>query len=59
MAILCLYCLIFDRYVLESNHLKKFFDYVQDPNYEVASDATATFKVIVLNFEIAYICFYI
>ncbi|KAL6140237.1 hypothetical protein ACLB2K_058537 [Fragaria x ananassa] len=32
------------RYVLESNHMKKFFDYIQIPNFEIASDAAATFK---------------
>ncbi|OIW04283.1 hypothetical protein TanjilG_00843 [Lupinus angustifolius] len=33
------------RHVLESEHMKKFFEYVQIPNFEVASDAGATFKV--------------
>ncbi|KAJ1415572.1 Mo25-like [Sesbania bispinosa] len=33
------------RYVLESEHMKKFFDYIQMPNFEIASDAVATFKV--------------
>ncbi|KAL6135147.1 hypothetical protein ACLB2K_067375 [Fragaria x ananassa] len=33
------------RYVLESNHMKKFFDYILIPNFEIASDAAATFKV--------------
>ncbi|CAL0315944.1 unnamed protein product [Lupinus luteus] len=32
------------RHVLESEHMKKFFEYVQLPNFEVASDAGATFK---------------
>ncbi|XP_073027454.1 putative MO25-like protein At5g47540 [Primulina eburnea] len=32
------------RYVLKSEHLKKFFDYVQLPNFDVASDAATTFK---------------
>ncbi|XP_019455242.1 PREDICTED: putative MO25-like protein At5g47540 isoform X2 [Lupinus angustifolius] len=32
------------RHVLESEHMKKFFEYVQIPNFEVASDAGATFK---------------
>ncbi|KAK9285509.1 hypothetical protein L1049_024703 [Liquidambar formosana] len=32
------------RYVLESEHMKKFFDYIQIPNFGIASDATATFK---------------
>lgn len=26
--------------------MKKFFDYIQLPNFDVASDAAATFKVI-------------
>lgn len=34
------------RYVLESDHMKKFFDYIQLPNFDIASDASATFKVI-------------
>ncbi|CAN6459933.1 unnamed protein product [Victoria cruziana] len=32
------------RYVLESEHIKKFFDYIQLPNFDIASDASATFK---------------
>ncbi|KAE9596426.1 hypothetical protein Lal_00048740 [Lupinus albus] len=32
------------RHVLESDHMKKFFEFVQIPNFEVASDAGATFK---------------
>ncbi|XP_057765551.1 putative MO25-like protein At5g47540 [Salvia miltiorrhiza] len=31
-------------YVLQSAHMKKFFDYIQLPNFDVASDAAATFK---------------
>lgn len=33
------------RYVLESEHMKKFFDFIQLPNFDIASDAAATFKV--------------
>ena len=32
------------RYVLQSAHMRKFFDYIQLPNFDVASDAAATFK---------------
>ncbi|KAL5987985.1 hypothetical protein ACLOJK_035748 [Asimina triloba] len=32
------------RYVLDSEHMKKFFDYIQLPNFDIASDASATFK---------------
>ncbi|KAJ9146952.1 hypothetical protein P3X46_029164 [Hevea brasiliensis] len=32
------------RYVLESEHMKKFFNYIQIPNFDIASDAQATFK---------------
>ncbi|XP_043693706.1 putative MO25-like protein At5g47540 [Telopea speciosissima] len=32
------------RYVLHSDHMKKFFDYIQLPNFDIASDASATFK---------------
>ncbi|KAL5126168.1 putative MO25-like protein [Glycine soja] len=32
------------RHILESEHMKKFFDYIQLPNFEIASDAVATFK---------------
>ncbi|KAK4800380.1 hypothetical protein SAY86_020867 [Trapa natans] len=32
------------RYVLESEHMKKFFDYMQLPNFDIAADAAATFK---------------
>ncbi|XP_020574635.1 putative MO25-like protein At5g47540 [Phalaenopsis equestris] len=32
------------RYVLESEYMKKFFDYIELPNFDIASDATATFK---------------
>ncbi|XP_047331463.1 putative MO25-like protein At5g47540 [Impatiens glandulifera] len=32
------------RYVLESKHMKKLFDYIQLPNFDIAADAAATFK---------------
>ncbi|XP_054799244.1 putative MO25-like protein At5g47540 [Prosopis cineraria] len=32
------------RYVLESDHMKKFFGYTQTPNFEIATDAFSTFK---------------
>ncbi|KAK8339800.1 hypothetical protein V6Z12_A08G059000 [Gossypium hirsutum] len=32
------------RYVLESDHMKKFFGYLQNPNFDIASDVQATFK---------------
>ncbi|KAM7264018.1 hypothetical protein ACFE04_001701 [Oxalis oulophora] len=32
------------KYVLESPHMKKFFDYIQYPNFDIAADAAATFK---------------
>ena len=40
-------CLFFplNRYVLESDGMKKFFEYLQIPNFDIASDAFATFKV--------------
>ncbi|CAN1337159.1 Putative MO25-like protein At5g47540 [Linum perenne] len=31
-------------YVLESEDMKKFFDYIQLPNFDIAADAAATFK---------------
>ncbi|GJZ47046.1 putative MO25-like protein [Tanacetum coccineum] len=34
------------RYVLESQHMKKFFDFIQLPNFDIAADAAATFKGI-------------
>ncbi|XAR55292.1 hypothetical protein NMG60_11035326 [Bertholletia excelsa] len=32
------------RYILDSELVKKFFDYIQNPNFEIASDAGATLK---------------
>ncbi|XWS36708.1 hypothetical protein CRYUN_Cryun20dG0108900 [Craigia yunnanensis] len=32
------------RYILESKHMKKSFDYLQNPNFDIASDVQATFK---------------
>ncbi|XP_052736193.1 putative MO25-like protein At5g47540 isoform X2 [Vigna angularis] len=32
------------KHVLESDNMKKFFEYIQLPNFEIASDAVATFK---------------
>nr|XP_016506019.1 PREDICTED: putative MO25-like protein At5g47540 [Nicotiana tabacum] len=32
------------KYVLESQHMKKFFNYIQLPNFDIAADAAATFK---------------
>ncbi|GJR74989.1 transposase, MuDR, MULE transposase domain protein [Tanacetum coccineum] len=33
-------------YILESQHMKKFFDFIQLPNFDIAADAAATFKGI-------------
>ncbi|CAN1749187.1 Putative MO25-like protein At5g47540 [Linum perenne] len=32
------------RYVLESEEMKRFFDFIQLPNFDIAADAAATFK---------------
>ncbi|KAG5574421.1 hypothetical protein H5410_054555 [Solanum commersonii] len=40
------------RYVLESEHMKKFFDYIQLPNFDIAADAAATFKLVILDQEL-------
>ncbi|XP_047174835.1 putative MO25-like protein At5g47540, partial [Vigna umbellata] len=32
------------KHVLESDNMKKFFEYIQLPNFEIASDAVSTFK---------------
>ncbi|GJT29936.1 putative MO25-like protein [Tanacetum coccineum] len=32
------------EYILESQHMKKFFDFIQLPNFDIAADAAATFK---------------
>ncbi|MCL7049993.1 hypothetical protein MKW94_003442 [Papaver nudicaule] len=40
----CIRHQIIARYVLESEHMKKFFGYIQLPNFDIASDASATFK---------------
>ncbi|WZZ35738.1 hypothetical protein YC2023_019139 [Brassica napus] len=40
----CIRHQIVARYVLESEHVKKFFDYIQLPNFDIAADAAATFK---------------
>ncbi|KAG2620199.1 putative MO25-like protein At5g47540 [Panicum virgatum] len=32
------------RYVLDSEHMKKFFDYIQIPDFNIASDAFRTYK---------------
>lgn len=38
------------KYVLESQHMmKRFFKYLQNPSFEIASDAQATFKELVTN----------
>ncbi|GJR96301.1 putative MO25-like protein, partial [Tanacetum coccineum] len=34
------------RYVLESQHMKKFFDFIQLPNFDIGADTAATFKGI-------------
>ncbi|PWZ38082.1 putative MO25-like protein [Zea mays] len=41
------------RYVLESEHMKKFFDYIQLPNFDIASDASATFKASCFTFYLS------
>ncbi|CAJ1941466.1 unnamed protein product [Sphenostylis stenocarpa] len=40
----CIRHQIVARYVLNSSHMKKFFDYIQLPNFDIAADAAATFK---------------
>ncbi|XP_012567893.2 putative MO25-like protein At5g47540 [Cicer arietinum] len=40
----CIRHQIVAKYVLESPHMKKFFDYIQIPNFDIAADAAATFK---------------
>lgn len=35
----------FHRYILESDHIKKFFKSIQDPSFDIASDAASTFRV--------------
>uniref|UniRef100_A0A1J3IYI8 Putative MO25-like protein n=1 Tax=Noccaea caerulescens TaxID=107243 RepID=A0A1J3IYI8_NOCCA len=40
----CIRHQIVAKYVLESDHVKKFFDYIQLPNFDIAADAAATFK---------------
>lgn len=42
-VVLIVFCIY--RYVLESEHLRKFFDFIQLPNFDIAADAAATFKV--------------
>ncbi|XP_071691852.1 putative MO25-like protein At5g47540 isoform X2 [Rutidosis leptorrhynchoides] len=32
------------KYILESDYIKMFFRYIQDPCFDIASDATATFR---------------
>lgn len=34
--------------------MKKFFDYIQIPNFDIAADAAATFKVVI-SFGIVHI----
>ncbi|KAJ4725202.1 Mo25 family protein [Melia azedarach] len=40
----CIRHQIIARQVLESGHFRKFFDYVQLPNFDIAADAAETFK---------------
>ncbi|KAI4296009.1 hypothetical protein L6164_035999 [Bauhinia variegata] len=40
----CIRHQIVARYVLESPQMKKFFDFIQLPNFDIAADAAATFK---------------
>ncbi|KAJ0232966.1 putative MO25-like protein [Hirschfeldia incana] len=40
----CIRHQIVAKYVLDSQHVKKFFYYIQLPNFDIAADAAATFK---------------
>ncbi|XP_057420176.1 putative MO25-like protein At5g47540 [Lotus japonicus] len=40
----CIRHQIVAKYVLDSPHIKRFFDYIQFPNFDIAADAAATFK---------------
>lgn len=44
------------RYVLNSKCMKKFFDYIQLPNFDVAVDAIATFKVVFSALSLSLNC---
>lgn len=41
----CGLLLVWNRFVLNSENMDKFFDYIQLPNFDIAADAAATFKV--------------
>ncbi|CAI9303974.1 unnamed protein product [Lactuca saligna] len=40
----CVWHQVAAKYILESNHMQMFFDYQHDPNFDIESDAAATFK---------------
>ncbi|KAK7292461.1 hypothetical protein RIF29_08242 [Crotalaria pallida] len=40
----CIRHQIVAKYVLDSPHMEKFFDYIQLPNFDIAADAAVTFK---------------
>ncbi|XP_076942017.1 putative MO25-like protein At5g47540 [Bidens hawaiensis] len=40
----CIHHQVAAKYILESDHMKTFFSYQHDTNFDVASDAAATFK---------------
>lgn len=46
------------KYILESDHMKTFFSYQHDTNFDIASDAAATFKVYVSCVHIMFIVIY-
>lgn len=45
----CIRHQIVAKYVLDSPHMKKFFDYIQLPNFDIAADAGATFKELLMR----------
>lgn len=40
----CVWHPVAAKYILDSNHMKTFFDFQHDPNFDIESDASATFK---------------
>jgi len=46
------------NYVMESPHMKKFFDYIQLPNFDIAVDAATIFKELMARHKSTVVEFF-
>jgi len=54
----CIRYHIVGNYVMESPHMKNFFDYIQLPNFDIAADAAPIFKELMTRYKSTVVEFF-